>query len=457
MSIAMSVQNDVCKDGQVDRCVDVQIDGRKAVGKDGSGAFVIVLANHKGGVTKTTSTANLAVMLAEAGRRVLIVDCDPQANLSEAFGWYSDIPGERLEDLLENPDAANRYAPPLALQSDVMPELSWRERLRIIPSTDALADVAADLPGTAGTGHELRLRQVLEPLRDSFDLILLDTPPGLGTLSGIAVLAADGLLIPALAADLDVRGASKVYDLVERRNSWAEDPRRVDRRERAALACHQGRSAADGRGCDARAAGACTARRPGGVGAALSRSDRRTGARVDGQPCLPPARGSSAPGARAMTSPRPMPSARRRPIRGMVSESVASPPPNPTEADQLVAGAEAAAASVTPALIPTNQPDASRHGRAEACEGTGGVLPAGRRSGGLPPITRAPGWSTSASPWTCTSGSAAWSARPRSAITRLRRPSLTELVIALLEEGPQTADEVAELIRRKRAAEHEER
>ena len=106
MSIATSVQNDVCKDGQVDRCVDVQIDGRKAVGKDGSGAFVIVLANHKGGVTKTTSTANLAVMLAEAGRRVLIVDCDPQANLSEAFGWYSDIPGERLEDLVENPDAA---------------------------------------------------------------------------------------------------------------------------------------------------------------------------------------------------------------------------------------------------------------------------------------------------------------------------------------------------------------
>ena len=199
MTITTPIHPDARKDKWIDRCVDVQIDGRKAVGKDGSGAFVIVLANHKGGVTKTTSTANLAAMLAEAGRRVLIVDCDPQANLSEAFGWYADIPGERLEDLLENPDAADRYAPPLALQPDVVPELPWRERLRIIPSTDALADVAADLPTTAGPGHELRLRQVLEPLRDSFDLILLDTPPGLGTLSGIAVLAADGLLIPALA------------------------------------------------------------------------------------------------------------------------------------------------------------------------------------------------------------------------------------------------------------------
>jgi chromosome partitioning protein len=64
-------------------------------------------------------------------------------------------------------------------------------------------------------GFEVRLRQVLEPLRDGFDLVLLDTPPGLGILSGMAVLAADGLLIPALAADLDVRGAGKLYDLVE--------------------------------------------------------------------------------------------------------------------------------------------------------------------------------------------------------------------------------------------------
>jgi chromosome partitioning protein len=215
MSIATPVRIDVRKDDQTDRRVDVQTDGRNGVNKDGPGAFVIVLANHKGGVTKTTSTANLAAMLAEAGRRVLIVDCDPQANLSEAFGWYAEIPGERVEDLLENPDAAECYAPPLALQPDIAPQLPWRERLRIIPSTDALADVAADLPATAGPGHELRLRQVLEPLRGSFDLILLDTPPGLGTLVGIAVLAADGLLIPALAADLDVRGTGKLYDLAE--------------------------------------------------------------------------------------------------------------------------------------------------------------------------------------------------------------------------------------------------
>jgi chromosome partitioning protein len=200
------VQTDVRTDGRVDARKDDQ---------SSTDAFVIVLANHKGGVTKTTSTANLGACLAEVGHTVLIVDCDPQANLSEAFGWTEDLPGERLEDLLTHPAAAAHYVPPLALQPDVAAQLGWREQLRIIPCTDTLADVAADLPTSAGDGWESRLREVIEPLRDQFDFVLLDTPPGLGNLSGMAVLAADGLLIPSRPADLDVRGAGKLYDLVE--------------------------------------------------------------------------------------------------------------------------------------------------------------------------------------------------------------------------------------------------
>jgi chromosome partitioning protein len=207
------------KDSEQDIRKDTHVD----VGKDESdtGAagrvpgFVIVLANHKGGVTKTTSTANLGACLAEAGRRVLIIDADPQANLSEAFGWTEDIPGERLEDLLDRPDAAARHQPAIALHDEAWSEVAFRDRLRIIPCTDALANVAADLPGSAGDGWEQRLAEVIAPLRAQFDLILIDTPPGLGSLPGMAMLAADGLLIPARPADLDVRGAGKLYDLVE--------------------------------------------------------------------------------------------------------------------------------------------------------------------------------------------------------------------------------------------------
>ena len=214
-------RQDVRVDSQIDRCKDGCKDGCKADHRDLSGdgwvrrATVIVLANHKGGVTKTTSTANLGAMLAERGRLVLIVDCDPQANLSETFGWTEEVVGERLEDLLAHPLTGGAYRPPVALIADIRPVPAWRERLRIIACTDALADVAADLPNRVGDGYERRLREVVDAHRTGFDFIFLDTPPGLGSLSGMALLAADWLLIPALAADLDVRGAGKLYDLVE--------------------------------------------------------------------------------------------------------------------------------------------------------------------------------------------------------------------------------------------------
>ena len=158
-----------------------------------------------------------------------------------------------------------------------------------------------------------------------------------------------------------------------------------------------------------------------------------------------------------MSSPQPMPSARRRPIRGMVSESVAPPPPNPTEADQLVAGAEAAAASVTPPLIPDESA-----GRVEARSSRGVRVDRWSAAGRAPERRPAADYaSTRLVNFRIPVDLHEWfrglvrEAEVRH--PRLRRPSLTELVIALLEEGPQTADEVAELIRRKRAAEHEER
>ena len=129
------------------------------------------------------------------------------AQREQLSGFPAELEPESLDRFftLSGPDLA-----------EVRRRVAWSERLRIVPCTDELADIAADLPAAFGSGYELRLRDVLAPLRPRFDLILLDTPPGLGNLSGMAVLPADALLIPALAADFDVRGAGKLYDLVER-------------------------------------------------------------------------------------------------------------------------------------------------------------------------------------------------------------------------------------------------
>ena len=202
-----------------------------------------------------------------------------------------------------------------------MPGLVWRERLRINLITHALADVAADLPGgTVGHGYQHRLRGGAGRAARPVDVILLlDTAPGRGNLSGMAVLAADGLLIPALAADLDVRGAGKLYDLVE-----GEVPGLrilgvvIAASERRWRITRDATSRMDGRR-DEGAAGARTAGGPGGVSASLSSSDRGARARLDGQSRLPPAGPSPASGGRAMSQPQTpqMQPMRRRPVPGM--------------------------------------------------------------------------------------------------------------------------------------------
>lgn len=178
-------------------------------------ARVIVFANHKGGCCKTTSTANLGACLARLGNRVLIVDSDGQANLGEEFGWHEGRAGERLEDLLENPAATADFTPPVALGESFAEQLDWRERLRIIPCTSQISSVADELPQNAGESYHLRFREVIDAYRDDFDFIVIDTPPGLGILPGMALLAADEVIIPARPSDHDIGGAGKIYDTIE--------------------------------------------------------------------------------------------------------------------------------------------------------------------------------------------------------------------------------------------------
>ena len=149
-----------------------------------SGPKVLAVANQKGGVGKTTTAINLATSLAMSGQRVLLVDVDPQGNLTSGVGRK----GERAE-------AGTIYE---ALLTDAPPEgflLSTQvDNLFLIPADRNLTGAEIELVSAPAREH--RLRRVLDPLRPQFDLIFIDCPPSLGLLTLNALVAADAVLIP---------------------------------------------------------------------------------------------------------------------------------------------------------------------------------------------------------------------------------------------------------------------
>ena len=142
------------------------------------------MANQKGGVGKTTTAINVATSLALAGRRVLLVDVDPQGNLTSGVG----LKGHRAE-------GGTIYE---ALMTDAAPDAFLLEtqvqNLSLIPADRNLTGAEIELVPVPQREH--RLRRVLEPLRARFDLIFIDCPPSLGLLTLNALVAADAVLIP---------------------------------------------------------------------------------------------------------------------------------------------------------------------------------------------------------------------------------------------------------------------
>jgi chromosome partitioning protein len=168
----------------------------------------LAFANHKGGCGKTTSVANTSAALAALGFRVLGIDADPQANLSEAFGVGEGVEGPRLEDSLAEELVLAPWSVPLTGVS-----AARGGHLGLVPCSAALEAVITGASGRPDFAHALA--HGVAALEEPWDFVLIDTPPGLGALSSMAMLAADWVAVPARPADFDVAGALKLSRLVE--------------------------------------------------------------------------------------------------------------------------------------------------------------------------------------------------------------------------------------------------
>lgn len=164
---------------------------------------IIAISNQKGGVGKTTTTANLGAALLHLGKKILLVDMDPQANLTSAFGFHGQIEPNVADALLDR-------KVPLPV-SPVIQTLNGR--LDLVPSSLALATAEAALMNKLG--RELRLREQLATVSGSYEFILIDTPPSLGLLTINALVAADKVVIPTEARLFSLQGLQMLQDSID--------------------------------------------------------------------------------------------------------------------------------------------------------------------------------------------------------------------------------------------------
>ena len=157
---------------------------------------IIAIANHKGGVGKTTSVGSIGSILSEMGKRTLLIDLDAQANLTTSF--LTEEPEETIYNALRGETA--------------LPVIPLRENLSIVASTLDMAGVELDL--SSRISREFILHKLIKPVAEEYDYILLDCPPSLGLVTINALVAARELFIPLTAEALPSRGLAKITNIV---------------------------------------------------------------------------------------------------------------------------------------------------------------------------------------------------------------------------------------------------
>jgi chromosome partitioning protein len=165
-------------------------------------AGIIAVANQKGGVGKTATTANLGTALARLGHRVLIVDMDPQGNLTASFGVQ-----DRVEHTIADALLDQKIGPPIV---NVRNGLDGA--LDLLPANASLAATESSLSNKLG--REFRLRDVLAACGDRYRLVLIDTPPSLGLLTVNSLVAASRVIVPTEARFFSLQGLQGLEETI---------------------------------------------------------------------------------------------------------------------------------------------------------------------------------------------------------------------------------------------------